>query len=111
MSERLKWPKERWLEEVAAWRGSGKPLQTYARENGLSVFALRYWMLRSEGRPRAPGKPAASGAPAPKFIALKPAAASGGAIEIRCGAFAVAVSAGFDAGVLAAVLAVLERRA
>lgn len=33
----------RWQAEVDAWRGSGKPLSTWARERGLSRDALHYW--------------------------------------------------------------------
>ena len=57
MSARVKWPKERWPEE-AAWRASGKPLHTYARESELSRFALRNWTRCSKGKPGSQRKPA-----------------------------------------------------
>jgi hypothetical protein len=42
----------RWQAELAAWRGSGKPLSVWARERGLSRDALQYWKEKlSESHP------------------------------------------------------------
>ncbi len=51
--------RERWQEQVEAWRRSGKPLSAWARERGLSRDALEYWKRRipAPRRARPPAKP------------------------------------------------------
>jgi hypothetical protein len=101
---------ERWMGQVQAWRSSGKPLSTWAREQGVSHYALRYWKRRAEGKPRAGAKPMAAKRAASPFIAVKASAPTpGAAIELIVGTIRVIVPAGFDAGTLTQVLALLER--
>jgi hypothetical protein len=102
---------ERWMGQVQAWRSSGKPLSTWAREQGVSHYALRYWKRRAEGKPRAGAtKPLVAKGEASAFIAVKASAPTpGGAIELIVGTIRVIVPAGFEAGTLAQVLALLER--
>lgn len=46
-AERIEEPKQlQGREAVAAWMGSGKPLQAYCDETGQSYWALRRWRLK-----------------------------------------------------------------
>lgn len=40
------WRSEEAQEHLAAWRGSGLPLGTFARQRGLSAARLRWWQKR-----------------------------------------------------------------
>lgn len=111
MAQRDPSTQERWMGQVQAWRDSGKPLSAWAREHGVSHYALRYWKRRAEGKARSVGKPKTSKSQAPKFIAVRAdAPAPGAPIELLVGAVRVVVPAGFEAQTLAAVLAVLQQR-
>jgi transposase-like protein len=111
MAQRDPSTQERWMAQVQAWRSSGKTLSGWAREHGVSHYALRYWKRRAEGKARSVGKPKTSKSQAPKFIAVRAdSPAPGTSIELLVGAVRVAVPAGFDPHTLVAVLAVLQQR-
>jgi transposase-like protein len=111
MAQRDPSTQERWIAQVQAWRSSGKALSAWAREHGVSHYALRYWKRRAEGKTRSVGKPKTSKSQAPKFVAVSADSPPLGApIELLVGAVRVAVPAGFDPHTLAAVLAVLQQR-
>ena len=38
-----------WRELLAGWRSSGQPLGRYAREHGIPVNSLGYWVKRDGG--------------------------------------------------------------
>lgn len=100
-----------WMSRLEAWRSSGKSLSAWAREQGLSRYALNYWKRRSEGKMRPGGAPKSPKAPSSTFIALKAnPVAAGVPLELVVGGIRVVVPAGFDAETLVSVLRVLERR-
>ena len=37
--------RQRWLEEISAWRQSGETLSGWARHRGYSRDALQYWKV------------------------------------------------------------------
>ena len=111
MAQRDPSTQERWMAQVQAWRSSGKALSAWAREHGVSHYALRYWKRRAEGKTRSVGKPKRSKSQAPNFIAVRAGSHTPGApIELLVGAVRVVVPAGFEAKTLAAVLTVLQQR-
>lgn len=102
--------RERWRAEIEAWRASGKPLSTWAREHGLSRDALEYWkrrfpMPRRASLPTRPLTliPIPLGAPAGSVVAP---------IEMTVGRSGVRVILPlvFDATSLGRLLDVLEAR-
>jgi hypothetical protein len=93
----------KWREQVQAWRTSGESARAFAEKRGLAVSTLRHWGYRL-GRP-----------PAPKFLQLVPKVASTHVdssvpdVVVEVGAARVRVAAGFDATLLADVVAALGR--
>ena len=91
-----------WQERVAAWRASGETAERFARRGGYAASTLRWWSRRL-GRAAAPGfvrlVPRAPGAPAAP-------AAPGVVVEV--GGARIHVAPGFDAALLAQVVAALR---
>lgn len=77
--------KEFWRRHVTASQEAGKSMAAYAREHGLSVYALGWWRRKQ----RLESTPAVD-ARAPKFVALKLAEP----IATRCTSVTVSVGDG-----------------
>jgi hypothetical protein len=98
---------------LAAWRGSGKPLSTWARERGLSRDALQYW---KEKVSETQGKPARKLTLIPVPRTTMPKAVgeaqglpmtAGEPIELRIGECRLILAKGFDPDSLRSVLDIL----
>jgi hypothetical protein len=88
-----------WQERVAAWRASGETAEQFARGRGFAATTLRWWSSRL-GREAAPG-----------FVRLVPQAAvppAAGVVIVEVGGARIQVAPGFDAGLLAQVVAALR---
>ena len=100
----------RWSEHEArgvlsAWRKSGLPLETFAKERGLVPQRIRNWRNKLEGREGEPSKAVVA--------ALLPVQVTGPkrgepvAVYLRSG-HVIRVGRGFDEEAFARVLAILE---
>lgn len=94
---------------VDAWRASGEPLSTFARQHGLSAKRIRWWRDRlAERAVSAPISPATLvpvtivGAPSP------PARAEASMEIVLASGHVVRVGADFDAEALAKLVRTLE---
>lgn len=114
--------RQRWQEQIEAWRASGKPLSVWARERSLSRDALEYWQRRipAQRRARLPAKPdrpltlipirpALPAAVDDRRKALWDTAPIELIAEFRPG-LRIRLAAGFDAASLARLLDLLESR-
>lgn len=66
---------------VEAWRGSGLPLATFARERGLSAERIRWWRQRLGGWGRRSGEERAQLVPA-VVAELPPARAATAGVSV-----------------------------
>ena len=91
-----------WQERVAEWRASGETAEEFARGRGYAATTLRWWSSRLGREASAAG-----------FVRLVPRAVAPaeGAIVIEVGAARVRVTHGFDAVLLARVVAALREAA
>lgn len=94
--------KRRVRAELVAAVGRGEPVPTAARRLGVRISTAYRWARRSKGGRSAP--PSTS----PTFIEVVTAGAPGAAVVVRVGAAEIEVRAGFDGGLLRAVVAALE---
>lgn len=99
--------RQRWLEEISAWRQSGETLSGWARHRGYSRDALQYWKERLAGEAAGPAV-----SPAIRLMPVIPAAASHQALELRIerDGFRVVLPADFDAAALSRLLDVVGSR-
>jgi hypothetical protein len=89
---------ERWAKRVLAWRASGETADAFARGNGYEGSTLRWWSSRL-GR-----------AEQPRFLRLVPKACAvsvDAGVVVEVGHARVRAKAGFDAKLLAEVVAAL----
>lgn len=49
-----KYGRDFWINHVATWSQSGKPLAAYAREQGVAADSLRYWHAKAKSGGKAP---------------------------------------------------------
>lgn len=84
--------------ELVAAVQRGEPVPSAARRLGVTTSTAYAWMRRSEGSDPAP----------PTFIELVTAGTSSAALVVRVGTAEIEVRAGFDAGLLRAVVAALD---
>ena len=103
--------RERWRQEIEAWRASGKKLSAWARERGISRDALEYWKERlAETAPNAERRTPLT------LIPLRPVPATApdiAPIELVTDArpgWRIRLPAGFDAASFKRVLELLESR-
>lgn len=66
---------------VQAWRDSGLPAETFAREHGVGAWRLRYWAPLLEEKARS--ESGAKDDEAMRFVPAIATAASGAAIVVR----------------------------
>ncbi len=104
--------RKKWQAELTAWRGSGKPLSTWARERGLSRDALQYWKEKLSGTPRESTQKLTlipvSRITRPQSVGEGSLSLSSGVpIELHLGDCRLILAQGFDPDSLRAVLAVL----
>lgn len=87
-----------WAKRVEAWRASGETADVFAQGKGYEGSTLRWWSSRL-GRPEQP-----------QFLRLVPKACAGPVdtgVVVEVGHARVRVGAGFDAKLLAQVVAAL----
>ena len=109
MAHRGQWSEHEARGVLSAWRKSGLPLDTFAKERGLIPQRIRFWRSKLEGKTAA--------APTPSPVSLLPvhvtqqvAPAKRGepvAVYLRSG-HVVKVGRGFDEEAFARVVALLE---
>ena len=87
-----------WQSRIAAWRASGQTAAAFAAEHGYTVGTLRWWSSRLRRRAAA------------RFVRLVPIASAVASTEIvlDVGGARVRVARGFDATLLAQVVAALR---
>ena len=109
---------EEWAELVASWVASGQSARSFAAAHGVADASLRWWKTelsrrgKRQGSPRREGerseqRPAIARVVRPGEARPREAAGPGAGIAVIVGRARVVVEAGFDAGVLRAVLAAL----
>jgi hypothetical protein len=111
MSKASEAQRQRWFEEIAAWRQSGESLSAWARERGQSRAALEYWKRRIDQQ-------SISGAgTAIRLIPVMPAAPAPGQtggrpleLLIERDGLRLVLPPDFDAGTLARLLDIVESR-
>jgi hypothetical protein len=69
LADKRRWSKAEAREVVAAWQMSGQRVQTFAREQGLPVWRLRYWapLLDMASESRRSSKARATSKPRPEL--------------------------------------------
>jgi hypothetical protein len=90
-----------WQTRIAAWRASGQTAAAFAQAHGYAVGTLRWWSSRLRRRAAA------------RFVRLVPRAAVTASPEVvlEVGGARVRVARGFDAALLAQVVAALRTAA
>jgi hypothetical protein len=89
--------KETWAKRVEAWRASGETADVFAQDKGYEGSTLRWWSSRLRR-------------PSPQFLRLVPKARAvpvDAGLVVEVGRACVRVRAGFDAALLAEVVAAL----
>jgi transposase-like protein len=84
--------------ELVAAVQRGEPVPSAARRLGVTTSTAYAWMRRSK----------VSDSPPPTFLELVTSGASGEALVVRIGGAVIEVRAGFDAGLLRAIVAALD---
>lgn len=93
--------RQQWERRIARWHASGVSMAAYCRQHELSYAAFVWWRRRL-GQAIAPALPLT-------LIPVVAPTSSGGAIVIRLpSGIGIEVEPGFDAGVLSAVVGVLQ---
>lgn len=97
-----------WAERVRAWRSSGENAFAFARANGFTHSALRYWTRRL-ARPRKQVASPTMVALVRKAIVSSPAAASpdNSELVVEIAAARIRISRGFDPALLGDVVRAL----
>jgi hypothetical protein len=108
MAHRGQWSEHEARGVLSAWRKSGQPLETFAKERGLVPQRLRWWKAKLEGK-TALVRSESSLALLPVQVTESPAPKRGEpvAVYLRSGHI-VKVGRGFDEEAFARVVAVLE---
>lgn len=103
--------RERWQQELDAWRASGQNLSSWARERNISRDALEYWKRRIPvAAPRVPSRSPLTLIP---IRAMRPEVTDTEPIELVDDArpgLRIRLPAGFDAASLVRLLDLLETR-
>jgi hypothetical protein len=109
MAHRGQWSEHEARGVLSAWRKSGLPLDTFAKERGLVPQRVRFWRNKLEGKPNAPVRSEASLALLPVQVteASQPKRGEPVAVYLRSGHI-IKVGRGFDEEAFARVVALLE---
>ena len=97
-----------WAKRVTAWQRSGLSAGDFADKHGYAKKSLQWWAGELRRRERQQGSDAATEVRLARVV--RPGEApvmEGGPIVVRIGRMEVVVHRGFDAGVLAEVLAAI----
>ena len=111
MSDERRVPTSRveWARRIERWRDSGLTAAQFGADSNVNPRTLTYWkwVLSKESRGE---KRVAPASPSPAFVEIR-TASSGVAFELAlANGSRLQIPAGFDAGTLERLLAVLERR-
>lgn len=103
--------RERWQEEIEAWRASGQKLSAWARERNLSRDALEYWKRRVPvAMPSTPSRSPLTLIPIRHALPAVPDSSPIEVINAARPELRIRLSPGFDADSLSRLLELLEVR-